>query len=507
MTYTTPDSNLLYLTSLTKSGIAGYEDLQKPPLTAGSEVELTQAVASSDGEVLLKAFVSPALGVETIPAGDWTFSIYGAVSAADGVSELDGHLYQRTLAGVETQILTFTTGEIEATTDTPTLYTTTYSTTDAVTTAITDRLVLKMYAKTDYATNITVNLYYLGVTHQSRFTIPTMFPKITGGDMLTVLYDPDYDGRTVGLSTTDSPGLLPTLQGSSDYYMNGAGEWTIPPGGGESSDLVEHTHTGSTDGGLIRLDTITAPTDSTSLDSSTDMHGLLPKLSGSSDYFMDGTGNWGLPSPDGWLPAPGTWTASSDTITITTQAGSTDIYDVGDKLRFKQGGGFKFNYAITVTDTTLTMTGSTDYEMTTDTITDNYYSKAVSPVGFPQWFSLPAPTFTVANYDNGSGGQPVTDSLRFCISGKMCTVHLGGSGVKAGTNATVMIFADTALPPINRTSYTGRSTLGICHILASSNFEGSLIHYTDNKFYSVMHAEITDNVTITDCSFTISYEI
>jgi hypothetical protein len=258
MTYTTPDSNLLYLTNLTKSGIAGYEDLQKPPLTAGSEVELTQAVASSDGEVLLKAFVSPALGVETIPAGDWTFSIYGAVSAADGVSELDGHLYQRTLAGVETQILTFTTGEIEATTDTPTLYTTTYSTTDAVTTAITDRLVLKMYAKTDYATNITVSLFYLGVTHQSRFTIPTMIAKITGGDMLAALYDPDYDGITATSSDT----------------------------------LTAHSHSGSSDGGLIRLDTITAPTDSTSLDSSTDMHGLLAKLSGSSDDYMDGTGAW-----------------------------------------------------------------------------------------------------------------------------------------------------------------------------------------------------------------------
>jgi hypothetical protein len=154
----------------------------------------------------------------------------------------------------------------------------------------------------------------------------------------------------------------------------------------------------------------------------TDADGLLPKLSGSSDYFMDGTGNWGLPSPNGWLPAPGTWTASSDAITITTQAGSTDIYEVGDKLRFKQGGGFKFNYAIAVTDTTLTMTGSTDYEMTTDTITDNYYSHCSTPVGFPQYFNY-TPT--------GISATNVTMTGRFIITGRI--IHVDFYAIFTGT--------------------------------------------------------------------------
>jgi hypothetical protein len=166
----------------------------------------------------------------------------------------------------------------------------------------------------------------------------------------------------------------------------------------------------------------------------TDADGLLPKLSGSSDYFMDGTGNWGVPSPNGWIPAPGTWTASSDTITITTQAGSTDIYEVGDKLRFKQGGGFKFNYAIAVTDTTLTMTGSTDYGMTTDIITDNYYSKAVSPVGFPQWFNW-VPTLTGGNADLSG-----YTTARFSIVGRTVKIYFNADNMTiSGTAGQIII--------------------------------------------------------------------
>jgi hypothetical protein len=310
MSYSAPESDILYLTSLTSSGITGYETLEKPPLTAGAEVELSQAVASSDGEVLMKAFVSPALGIESIPVGDFDFSIYGAVSAMDGVSEIVGRLYQRTLQGVETELFNFTTGEIDSTTDSPTLYPVTYSTSDIIDTAITDRLVLKMYAKTDYATDITVSLFYLGETHQSRMFMPVNISKITGGDMLAALYDADYDGITT--PSTDSGGGhtiqdngTPLAQRANlnfigatltDDSTDDATVVTITGGGGASSDLIEHAHTGSTDGGLLRLDTIMSPTDSTSLDSSTDMHGLLPKLSGSSDDYLNGFGQWSVPA-------------------------------------------------------------------------------------------------------------------------------------------------------------------------------------------------------------------
>jgi hypothetical protein len=186
-------SDFLFLTGLTTSGITGYKTLQKPPMTAGAEVELTQAVATADGEVLMEEFVSPALGITTIPAGNFIFSVYGAVDAADGVSELVGHVYQRTLAGTETELFNFTTGEIDALT--ATLYAVTYALASPVSTVITDRLVLKMYAKSSYASDITVSLFYLGEVNQSRLQLPVSLSKITGGDMLSEVYDEDQDGR------------------------------------------------------------------------------------------------------------------------------------------------------------------------------------------------------------------------------------------------------------------------------------------------------------------------
>jgi hypothetical protein len=98
-------------------------------------------------------------------------------------------------------------------------------------------------------------------------------------------------------ASTNAHGLLPKLSGTATEYMNGTGAWSTPAGG--SSDLAEHTHASSDTGGLIRLDTITAPTDSTSLNASKDMHGLLPKLSGSSDEYMNGIGEWGTPAGGG----------------------------------------------------------------------------------------------------------------------------------------------------------------------------------------------------------------
>jgi hypothetical protein len=90
--------------------------------------------------------------------------------------------------------------------------------------------------------------------------------------------------------STGGTGLLPILSGNATDFLNGTGAWSEP--GGSSTDLTNHTHSSTDEGGLIRLDTITAPTDSTSLDSSTDMHGLLPKLNGTSDNYLNGIGEW-----------------------------------------------------------------------------------------------------------------------------------------------------------------------------------------------------------------------
>lgn len=211
-------------------------------------------------------------------------------------------------------------------------------------------------------------------------------------------------------------------------------------------------------------------------------------LAASSDYVV-------ADYSSGWIPAPGTWVGSSDTITITTSAGSTDIYGIGDKLRWKQGGGFKYNYAIAFTDTTLTITGSTDYEMTTDTITDNYYSHQTNPVGFPQWFNW-VPVFT------GFSINPVVSVSRFSIIGR--TVIYNHSLTSVGTS--------------NAAGYTISVP-----VKAANNGGYSAIMYAQNNGTTVVGAQVYTSTTVLTltlagygawatgngkgANFSISYEI
>jgi hypothetical protein len=83
----------------------------------------------------------------------------------------------------------------------------------------------------------------------------------------------------------------------------------------------------------------------------------------------------------GWIPADQSWAyASANTITV--PSGATAIYSVGDKIKITQTT-VKYFYVTAVADTTLTVTGGTDYTVANDAITSPYYSKATSPVGFP----------------------------------------------------------------------------------------------------------------------------
>lgn len=87
---------------------------------------------------------------------------------------------------------------------------------------------------------------------------------------------------------------------------------------------------------------------------------------------------------DGWIPADQSWAyASANTITV--PSGATAIYSVGDKIKITQTT-VKYFYVTAVADTTLTVTGGTNYTVANAAITSPYYSKAASPVGFPNFY-------------------------------------------------------------------------------------------------------------------------
>ena len=132
---------------------------------------------------------------------------------------------------------------------------------------------------------------------------------------------------------------------------------------------------------------------------------------------------------DGWNDANETWIYASAS-TITVPAGATSKYQKGDKIRLKQGGDWKYFYIIEVADTLLTVTGGSDYTVASAAITDNYYSKAENPQGFPDWFN-----FTPSWAASGSMTYTsVTTSLcKFRISGKTLTLQVKASGTTGGT--------------------------------------------------------------------------
>lgn len=104
----------------------------------------------------------------------------------------------------------------------------------------------------------------------------------------------------------------------------------------------------------------------------------------------------------GWIAAVGTWTyASPNTITIPTNGATT--YGKGMRIRFKQGGGYKYYACAAIAATTLTTFVNTDHVVTNDPITDVYYSFAASPYGYPDLF-----TRTATGIVSGSGGSAGT---------------------------------------------------------------------------------------------------
>lgn len=147
-----------------------------------------------------------------------------------------------------------------------------------------------------------------------------------------------------------------------------------------------------------------------------------------------------------WMPVTDTWTyASATTITVPTDA--TTKYAVGDRVRLKQGGSYKYYYIITVAATLLTVTGGSDYTVANSAITDIGVSKAVNPLGFPGAFNW-SPTFT------GFSANP-SGVHRFTVVGRECRLYVRHSTL--GTSNTTGF---TMTLPITAATITNHAWVG-----------------------------------------------
>lgn len=75
---------------------------------------------------------------------------------------------------------------------------------------------------------------------------------------------------------------------------------------------------------------------------------------------------------------------------FTVPSDATLTYSVGEKIRFKQGGAYKYCYVKAVTSTQIVLAGQQNYVFSTSTITNIAHSFVESPYLFPQNFTFSA---------------------------------------------------------------------------------------------------------------------
>lgn len=151
--------------------------------------------------------------------------------------------------------------------------------------------------------------------------------------------------------------------------------------------------------------------------------------------LSDSIGTWPLVfgNSDGWISAWETWTYASAT-TFTIVWDQTSRYQRGDRIKLTQTT-VKYFTVLKVaysSVTTVTITGGTDYTLANAVISDNFYSKELSPQGYPDWFNY-TPTWT------GFSADPTVSVCKFSIQWSTCaiTLNCSANGTSNTTGMTI----------------------------------------------------------------------
>lgn len=116
----------------------------------------------------------------------------------------------------------------------------------------------------------------------------------------------------------------------------------------------------------------------------------------------------------GWIEVADTWTYASAT-TITIPSNGTLKYQKGMKIRFKQGGSYKYLPVSAVAATLLTTIANNEFSVANATITNKAYSFIELPYGWPEYFTwTPTHSRTGTNYTN----FPTTNVAQFNLRGR-----------------------------------------------------------------------------------------
>lgn len=137
-------------------------------------------------------------------------------------------------------------------------------------------------------------------------------------------------------------------------------------------------------------------------------------------------------STDGWTGSSDTWTFASATTFTIAGVDRTSTFTTGTRLKLTQTTA-KFFVVVSssfAVDTTVTITGGSDYTLVNAAITSPFYSYQANPQGYPVSFAY-TPTGT------GIAGALTVNTARFAVIGNVCTVWIDVAGTSNAATFTV----------------------------------------------------------------------
>lgn len=305
----------------------------------------------------------------------------------------------------------------------------------------------------------------------------TGWPTTTGVDFC--IYNVDTSGNKVAGSQTDWSGVVSgttitnlTLRAGTDNGYAVGAIVEAGPVAAWADDIASGMAAQHNQDGTHGAITATSVASSGAV-SGTTITGTA--LTASANLSMTGgtfslKGFW-----DGWVQASDTWTYASATTFTIAGVDRTAMFPVGTKIKLTQTTTkyFYVTAAAFSTDTTVTVTGGSDYTVANAAITAPYFSNDATPQGFPQWFNY---TMT----ETGFASTTPTRVSRFTINGRTVTVDTTRSNNQT-SNATTY----TMTAPITAATIANGGWLGF----GSGQNNGS-------DFASTVRARMTSNSNI-----------
>lgn len=212
-------------------------------------------------------------------------------------------------------------------------------------------------------------------------------------------------------------------------------------------------------------------------DMASDSNVHVPTQQSVKAYVDDNAG-----TTDGWFEAGETWTyASSDdpTYTLTISGDKTDKYSAGMRIKLTDSGTQYFiitKVAYSDPDTTLTLYGGTDYDLSGGAITNLYYSTQKAPYGFP----LDPDKWTVEVTDSTLRTQTnPEDSTWYNLGSVSINIPIGVWDVSYLVIAKGYISTATAVG-VKTTLSTANNNESNSHFTAQSLADSIKTFYTNN---------------------------